>query len=499
MYIDIKRSSFLLLAAAMLVAVLALACSRGPEPTPAAPAEAPPPISSAGVAPVPHDNMPSAAPPQAGPEDGGEGVTYTPDITFRLRTAIAEGGLAFIGEGGTIDGVVNPTLRVRDNAVVQVTLVNGDGAMHDVSFPDFNAATSQIRGKGASSITVFRASRSGEFAYYCTLPGHRAAGMEGLLVVGEGVEATAAEGADIVRDPTDIPAPIGARGPQAVEVDMEAVELEGQLADGTTYTYWTFDGRVPGPLLRVREGDTVELELANRAGNQMIHSIDLHAVTGPGGGAAVMQVPPGETKGFTFKALNPGLYVYHCATPSVAQHISNGMYGMILVEPEGGLPEVDKEFYVMQGEIYTSKAFRQQGKTEFSVEKLLDEKAEYFVFNGAVEALTTAEHAMKASVGDMVRIFFGVGGPNFISSLHVIGEIFDRVYDQASITAPPLTNVQTTLVPPGGATMVEFDLQVPGRYIMVDHALSRAERGLVAFLDAEGPDNPEVFKAGTEQ
>jgi nitrite reductase (NO-forming) len=483
-----RGKPYLLVALVLALAVFALACSRGSEPTPAAPTEVSSPTSSPGaVAPAPDDSMPPVVPAQMQPGGDSDDVTYTPDITFRLRTEIAEGGLAFISEGGGIDGVVNPTLKVRDNAVVQVTLVNGDGA------------TNRVRGQGASSITVFRASKSGEFAYFCTLPGHRAAGMEGVLVVGEGAEAAAAQGADITRDPTDIPAPVGARGPQMVSVDMEAVELEGQLANGTTYTYWTFDSRVPGPFLHVREGYTVELELANRAGNQMIHSIDLHAVTDPGGGAALMQVPPGATKGFTFKALNPGLYVYHCATPSVAEHISNGMYGLILVEPEGGLPPVDKEFYVMQGEIYTSEPFREHGQTEFSVEKLLDEEPEYLVFNGAVEALTTAEHIMKASVGDTVRIFFGVGGPNLISSFHVIGEIFDRVYDQASITAPPLTDVSTTLVPPGGATIVEFDLQVPGRYTLVDHALSRAERGLVAFLDAEGPDSSEVFRAGTGQ
>jgi nitrite reductase (NO-forming) len=211
-----------------------------------------------------------------------------------------------------------------------------------------------------------------------------------------------------------------------------------------------------------------------------------------------MQVPPGEEKTFTFKALNPGLYVYHCATPMVAHHVAKGMYGLILVEPEGGLPQVDREFYIMQGEIYTREAFRERGKQEFSVEKLLAEAPEHLVFNGAVGALTEA-HPLMANVGETVRIFFGVGGPNLTSSFHVIGEIFDRVYDHASLTAPPLTDVQTTTVPPGGATMVEFDLEVPGRYILVDHALARVERGLVGFLFAEGAESPEVFQAGPAQ
>ena len=298
----------------------------------------------------------------------------------------------------------------------------------------------------------------------------------------------------IVRDPADLPGPIGNRPPQNIRFDLETTEVSGKLASGATFQYWTFDNKVPGPFLRVRVGDTVEIHLKNSPTSAMVHSIDLHAVTGPGGGAAFTQAPPGQEKGFTFKAQNPGLYVYHCATPMVAHHIANGMYGLILVEPEGGLPPVDNEFYVMQGEIYTSGPYGQQGNQLTDVQKLLEEKPDYFVFNGAVGALTD-QFPLKAKTGESVRIFFGVGGPNFTSSFHVIGEVFDRVYDQASLTANPLTDVQTTLVPAGGATMVEFTLDVPGKYLLVDHALSRMERGLVGQLLVEGPENPDVFNA----
>lgn len=299
-------------------------------------------------------------------------------------------------------------------------------------------------------------------------------------------------GVDIVRDPTDLPAPLEAREPQTIRVDLEAIEVEGQLADGTTFTYWTFNGEVPGPFIRVRVGDTLEVHMKNSTSSTMNHSVDFHAVTGPGGGAVMTQTEPGKETMFTAKAINPGLFVYHCATPMVANHISNGMYGLILVEPEGGLPPVDREFYVMQGDIYTTGAYGEQGKQTTDVTKLLNEDPEYIVFNGAVGSLTT-QKPLKANVGETVRIFFGVGGPNLTSSFHVIGEIFDRVYDQASLTAAPLTDVQTTLVPPGGATMVEFHLEVPGRYILVDHALSRLQRGLAGFLIVEGPANPEIF------
>jgi copper-containing nitrite reductase len=250
---------------------------------------------------------------------------------------------------------------------------------------------------------------------------------------------------------------------------------------------------LPARFLRVRVGDTVEVTMRNDADSAMIHSVDFHATTGPGGGAAFLQVEPGGEKQLDFKALVPGLYVYHCATPMVAHHIANGMYGMILVEPEGGLSPVDREFYVMQGEIYTEAAFGQHGSQEFSVEKLLSEQPEYFVFNGTVGTLTK-QQPLQAKLGETVRLYMGVGGPNFTSSFHVIGEIFDRVYTMGDLLSPPLRGIQTVTVAPGGAVAVEFKLEVPGRYLLVDHALSRLERGLLGFLMVDGPDQPDIYK-----
>ncbi|UUZ53727.1 multicopper oxidase domain-containing protein [Massilia sp. H-1] len=258
--------------------------------------------------------------------------------------------------------------------------------------------------------------------------------MIGKIIVGGAVAAPVAKGVDISRNPLEVSTPVGARGAKKLKVNLETTEITGQLADGTTYRYWTFNNKVPGPFLRVRVGDEVEVNMANAKDSHMIHSVDFHAVTGPGGGAAVTQAAPGSSKSFTFKALNPGLYVYHCATPMVAQHISNGMYGMILVEPEGGLPKVDREFYVMQGELYTAQRHGTPGEAEFSLEKLLNEQPEHLMFNGTHNALTKT-HRMEAKVGETVRIFFGVGGPNLTSSFHVIGEVFDRVYSQADLTS----------------------------------------------------------------
>jgi nitrite reductase (NO-forming) len=436
-------------------------------------------------------------------------------IEYTLESAMEDGKMLFKGVGGSIDGEVNPVLSAEVGDTMRVTLISGEGVEHNISFPDFNATSENVVGQGDSTTLEFFVDKGGSLAYICSVPGHQQAGMFGTFeVAGEpqvaaGSDYTSVEGngfsgpllvkgppitngADIVRDPTEIPAPIGDREPQTVRIDLETVEIEGQLADGTTFKYWTFNGKVPGPMYRVRVGDTIEVHLRNLTNSTMPHSVDFHAVTGPGGGAVMTQTAPGEETMFTAKALNPGLYVYHCATPMVAQHIANGMYGLILVEPEEGLPPVDREFYVMQGELYTNEAYGSTGHLTENIQALLNEDPEYLVFNGAVGALTQ-QKPLQARVGESVRIFFGVGGPNFTSSFHVIGEIFDRVYSQASLTSDPLTNVQTTTVPPGGATMVEFDLDVPGNFLLVDHALSRLERGLAGYLSVEGPENPDIF------
>jgi nitrite reductase (NO-forming) len=332
-----------------------------------------------------------------------------------------------------------------------------------------------------------------------------------LIAAGLGVAGPAAAGdpahahpgaagpVDISRSAMDLPAPLAKRAAQKVTLNLETVEVDGRLADGATYHYWTFKStdeatpKVPGPFVRVRVGDTVEVKLTNHEDSSMMHNVDFHAVTGPGGGGVATVAEPGETKGFTFKALNPGLYVYHCAVPMAASHIGNGMYGLILVEPEGGLPKVDREFYVMQGEIYTEQPYGSTGELTESYEKLMAEQPEYFVFNGAANALM-GEGALKAKVGETVRIYFGVGGPNKTSSFHVIGEIFDRLYPEGDLMSNPQRNVQTTMVPAGGAAAVEFKLEVPGNYMLVDHSLSRAARGLIGTLAVEGPANPEVFR-----
>ena len=299
----------------------------------------------------------------------------------------------------------------------------------------------------------------------------------------------------VLLPPPQVPPALQRSGPAKVLVELETTEQKGTLASGVEYTFWTFGGTVPGPFLRVRENDTVQIRLVNQTTAHNAHSIDLHAVTGPGGGAAVTQVMPGEAGVFEWKATNPGLFVYHCATPHVPVHIANGMYGMVLVEPAGGLPRVDREYYVMQGEFYTKGRTMTPGLQPFDADKARDERPEYVLFNGRMGALLD-EGALKARTGETVRLYVGNGGPNLVSSFHVIGEIFDRVYPEASTGGDLKRNVQTTLVPAGGAAIVEFKVDVPGRFLLVDHSISRAmDKGALGSLVVSGDDRPDIFRS----
>jgi nitrite reductase (NO-forming) len=296
----------------------------------------------------------------------------------------------------------------------------------------------------------------------------------------------------ILTAPPAVPPAITRQHSARVVVKLEVREVVKRLADGVEYTFWTFGDSIPGSFIRVREGDVVEFHLGNHPSSKMPHNIDLHAVTGPGGGATSSFTAPGHASQFTFTALNPGLFVYHCATAPVPMHVANGMYGMILVEPKDGLPKVDHEYYVMQGEVYTAGRNGEPGLQSFDPEKAMDERAPYVVFNGAVGSLV-GDRALQAKVGETVRIYFGVGGPNLTSSFHVIGEIFDTVYPDSSFSSPQ-RNIQTTLVPCGGSATVEFKLQTPGTYILVDHSLSRAfNKGALGMLKVTGPATPRIY------
>lgn len=289
----------------------------------------------------------------------------------------------------------------------------------------------------------------------------------------------------------EVPPAIKRSKPARVRVDLEVIEKTMRLADGVEYNFWTYGGTVPGPMIRARVGDYVEFYLHNHPSSKVPHNIDLHSVSGQGGGAGASMTLPGHTSKFSFSLLNPGLYIYHCATAPVPMHIANGMYGLILVEPEDGLPPVDKEFYVVQSDFYTKGKYGAKGFQPFDMEKAINEHPDYIVFNGSVGALA-GDNAIKANVGDNVRIYFGVGGPNIASNFHVIGDIFDKVYYEGGTRYQE--NVQTTVVPPGGSAIVEFKIDVPATYILVDHALTRTfNKGALGLLKVDGAPIPEIY------
>jgi nitrite reductase (NO-forming) len=289
-----------------------------------------------------------------------------------------------------------------------------------------------------------------------------------------------------------VPPPVKRTHATKVIVKLEVREVVKKMSDGVDYLFWTFGGDVPGSFIRIREGDLVEFTLANHPSSKMPHNIDLHAVTGPGGGAASSFTAPGHSSQFSFKALNPGLFIYHCATAPVPMHVGNGMYGLILVEPKEGLPPADREYYLMQGDFYTTGKYGAEGLQTFDQEKANDERPTYVVFNGAVGALV-GDKAIQATVGETVRLYVGNGGPNLLSSFHIIGEIFDQIYPEGGTIAAQ-KNVQTTLIPAGGSTIVEFKVDVPGTFIIVDHSLSRAfNKGALGMLKVAGPENLLVY------
>jgi nitrite reductase (NO-forming) len=294
---------------------------------------------------------------------------------------------------------------------------------------------------------------------------------------------------DIAADPRAVPPPVR-RAPQQISLELETREVLAEVAPGVSFNYWTFNGQVPGPMLRIRQGDTVDFTLRNHKSSLHSHNIDLHAVTGPGGGGEATIVAPGEEKSFRFRALNPGLYIYHCAVPNMAVHMSHGMYGLILVEPEDGLPEVDREFYIVQGELFTTGTIGRRGLQMFDGRQMLDSNPNYIVFNGRTGALA---ERMEADVGDRIRLYVGNGGVALSSSFHVVGEIFDTVYPEANIGGALFHNVQTTAVLPGGATIVEFIVDYPGTYVLVDHALARADKGDWGLLHVTGEADPTIF------
>jgi nitrite reductase (NO-forming) len=327
---------------------------------------------------------------------------------------------------------------------------------------------------------------------FCAKPGSRSVAPSDPLDPTQGFERA------VLAAAPDVPPPIARNYATRVILDVEVKEHVKELADGVPYTYWTFGDETPGKFIRVREGDLVEVRLKNHPDNTLAHNIDFHAATGPGGGGEASFIAPGHSSTFTWRAMRPGLFLYHCVAAPAGLHIANGMYGQILVEPKDGLPKVDREFQIVQGEFYTTGGYGERGPQHFSMEKAVKEEPEYVVFNGQVGALM-GSNALKAHAGERIRLYLGNAGPSLTSSFHVVGEIFDDVYGEGGIT-PNQHNVQTTVVPVGGSAMVEFTVDVPGEYTLVDHSMFRAfNKGAMGQLRVDGRGNQMVFSGRTSE
>ena len=297
-------------------------------------------------------------------------------------------------------------------------------------------------------------------------------------------------------DPTKIPAPIRRSNPITHQVSLEVREVVAEIKDGVPYRFMTFNGQVPAPLIRVMEGDTIELTLSNPAGNMNPHSVDFHSCYGSGGGAAYTLVGPGQTKKIRFRVNDPGAFIYHCAVTDLDYHISSGMYGMMLVEPKGGLPAVDHEFYFGQNEMYIKDPVDAHSLATFDTDAMIKETAQYVVLNGAFNAITEEHYgALKVKKGETARLFFVNGGPNLISSFHPIGNIWNKAWLQGSLANPPFRFLQTMQVNPGSCAIFEMKFPVPETVKLADHSITRtARQGLLAEIHVEGSPEPDIFQ-----
>jgi len=423
-------------------------------------------------------------------------VPNGPDVTFELKAFMT----GYVGVNGSINGVRDPTLVTSWGSHVTILLIDGENAQHDLHVDGYNVQTNWVTGAEQQTSISFQATLEGSFDYYCTFPGHREGGMQGVFTVGTATNPIGPEAnlttPFIAHSPTAIPPLITRNYSTTVNLYLHAVEETAEIEKGVSYTYWTYNGTVPGPFFRVRVNDTVVVHLYNDPTSMMNHSVDFHAVTGPGGGAAKSQTPPGHWSNFTFLAMVPGLFVYHCGTPNIPTHIANGMFGMILVQPAQGMPPVDHEFYLMESELYLTWPIHTLGNQEFNGTALLNSDPTYVVFGGRYDAYTGA-HQLNVSVNDTVRIFFGEAGPNDFSAFHMIGSMFDQTWLYGDLTDPPLENLQTVPVPPGSTAMMEFQAMYPGNYPLVDHQIANAiDKGAFAILNVTGWANTTIFHAG---
>jgi nitrite reductase (NO-forming) len=278
-----------------------------------------------------------------------------------------------------------------------------------------------------------------------------------------------------------VPALLAPRDPGRVHrLRLEMTHATIEIAPGKKYAAWTFSGRVPGPVLRVRQGDTVDFTLVNEA--NIPHSMDFHAAEiAPS--KYYVNVMPGDSLHYRFVARVPGAFMYHCGTAPVAMHIANGMYGALIVDPATPRPKA-RELVFVQSEFYETAKPAADGTVSLDWQKLLGQAPDHIVFNGRASQYAT--HPIDVRPNELLRLYLVNAGPNRISSFHVVGGIFQRVFEDGS-QANPLEGVQTVNVPVGGGSIFELRLRQPGDYPFVTHAFADATKGGVGVLRAGEP------------
>lgn len=276
---------------------------------------------------------------------------------------------------------------------------------------------------------------------------------------------------------------------RSITVRLDVVHQVQEVADGVKMMVWTFGGQVPGPTVRVRQGDKVKFVMANRSSETaqvtppMPHSMDFHsAMVNPQD--KFRSIGPGQTIEFEFIAYYPGVYLYHCATPLMVEHLAHGMYGAMIVEPKEGYPtHVDREYVLVQSEFYPKLNGKKSkdGVTEIDSQAVAEKRPSIVAFNG--RAFRHIQEPLKAKAGEKVRLFVLNAGPSNFSTFHVIGGVFDRTWIEG-VPANELRGGQAVNLGPSNSAIVELLIPEPGKYDLVDHVFADARAGATGLIDA---------------
>jgi nitrite reductase (NO-forming) len=439
------------------------------------------------------------APPAAPAASAAPAATAPPAAASAAPAAPAGGDVLGTLEITSVDLGFQPTnLTVDAPGTYAFVLRNTGTIVHDVTFPDGTKITAQAGETATGSVAI----PAEGISFLCSIPGHADAGMKGSVTVKGSAAASSgdshggpAPALDVQPDP-NAPAPLrhDPTAPAVLDGDVHDIDLVIEertmtVAPGFVVAVWTFGGTVPGPVIRVRLGDLVRIHLKNPSTNKLPHSVDFHsslvAWNGP-----MTSINPGEEKLYEFRAKYAGVWMYHCGTAPALHHIANGMYGMIIVEPKGGLAPVEQEYALVQSEWYLGEQGQPVSLTKAAAGA---PSPDFVVFNGVADQYK--DGPIEIPVGKRIRVFLLDAGPNIDSSFHIVGTIFSRVIKEGVELAPDNAGgwgSQAVDLSPAQGAIVEFEMADDGLYPIVTHAFNFVGRGALGLFKAgDGePKNP---------